>query len=118
MQAGGPIDGDRQEAGTKPLSDLARPACSCPQGAGLSDRRAVPGPGKASGLERLHRRWRHGYEGTQGGSGHGTAAASDHLPSPTSRIPPTDMVAQAPELSRKPHVVIATPALADHLLQL
>lgn len=39
---------------------------------------------------------------------------SDHLASPTSL--PLDMVAQALELSRKPHVVIATPGrLADHL---
>lgn len=40
--------------------------------------------------------------------------ASDYPPSPTSL--PLDMVAQALELSRKPHVVIATPGrLADHL---
>ncbi|XP_039084300.1 probable ATP-dependent RNA helicase DDX49 isoform X1 [Hyaena hyaena] len=38
------------------------------------------------------------------------------LPRPTSSTPPADMVAQALELSRKPHVVIATPGrLADHL---
>lgn len=35
---------------------------------------------------------------------------------PTSCPLPADMVAQALELSRKPHVVIATPGrLADHL---
>lgn len=43
-------------------------------------------------------------------------ATWDHLPSPASHPSPTDMVTQALELSRKPHVVIATPGrLADHL---
>lgn len=54
--------------------------------------------------------------GPPGGFGYGTPAVLDHLPSPTSCPPPADMVAQALELSRKPHVVIATPGrLADHL---
>lgn len=54
--------------------------------------------------------------GPPGGSECWVPAASDHPPSPTSCPLPADMVAQALELSRKPHVVIATPGrLADHL---
>lgn len=69
------------ETGTEPLCYPA-PALSHPQGAGLPDRRAVPGPGEASGPERLHHRWRHGYGGPKEALGMGSMQSWTTCPAP------------------------------------
>jgi hypothetical protein len=58
----------RQEEWGAALSTPNPSGPSCPQGAGLPDRRAVPGAGEAAGPEGLYHRRRHGYGSGEGGA--------------------------------------------------
>uniref|UniRef100_A0A8C5VKM3 RNA helicase n=1 Tax=Microcebus murinus TaxID=30608 RepID=A0A8C5VKM3_MICMU len=57
------------------------------EGAGLPDRGAVPGPGEASGPERLHHRRRHGHGGPGSGALPETTCGHRH-PGAPGRSPP------------------------------